>query len=192
MPKVNTFNYDTIASWNGSQDLFVVEQPDGTKVATPAMVKQFIEAGNFTVTGNIEDGDGNQLADIAIKLGDPASASGVTGYDAFAKISALNSNLNKKLTGAFSEVNTALTAQFGAVISALPHNGDYACRVMYCSSANADFSTIGYCMAFAFGAKNKILTIIAINGQNNTIWTNSDMSGLGNSWSGWKKHNVDN
>lgn len=42
MPKVNTFNYDTIASWNGSQDLFVVEQPDGTKVATPNMVKQFV------------------------------------------------------------------------------------------------------------------------------------------------------
>ena len=93
MPNVNTFNYDTIASWNGSDDLFVVEQPDGTKVATPAMVKQFIEAGDFAATGNIEDGDGNQLADIATKLGDPASASGVTGDDAFAKISALNSNL---------------------------------------------------------------------------------------------------
>ena len=44
MPKVNTFNYDTIASWNGSEDLFVVEQPDGTKVATPAMVKQYVLA----------------------------------------------------------------------------------------------------------------------------------------------------
>ena len=93
MPRISTDNYDTVASWNGSQDLFVVEQPDGTKVATPAMVKQFIEAGDFAATGNIEDGDGNQLADIATKLGDPASASGVTGDDAFAKISALNSNL---------------------------------------------------------------------------------------------------
>ena len=42
MPKVNTFNYDTVASWNGSQDLFVVEQPDGTKVATPEQVKQYV------------------------------------------------------------------------------------------------------------------------------------------------------
>jgi len=65
MPKVNTFNYDTIASWNGAQDLFVVEQPDGTKVATPAMVKQFIEAGDFEATGEVKDGHGNVLADMA-------------------------------------------------------------------------------------------------------------------------------
>lgn len=42
MAKINTLNYQTVASWNGSQDLFVVEQPDGTKVATPAMVKQYV------------------------------------------------------------------------------------------------------------------------------------------------------
>lgn len=42
MPRISTDNYDTVASWNGSQDLFVVEQPDGTKVATPAQVKQYI------------------------------------------------------------------------------------------------------------------------------------------------------
>lgn len=42
MPRISTDNYDTVASWNGSQDLFVVEQPDGTKVATPAMVKQYV------------------------------------------------------------------------------------------------------------------------------------------------------
>ncbi len=65
MPRISTDNYDTVASWNGSQDLFIVEQPDGTKVATPAMVKQFIEAGDFTATGEIEDGHGNILADMA-------------------------------------------------------------------------------------------------------------------------------
>lgn len=65
MPKVNTFNYDTIASWNGTQDLFVVEQPDGTKVATPAMVKQFMQAGNFEATGEVKDGHGNILKDMA-------------------------------------------------------------------------------------------------------------------------------
>lgn len=65
MPRISTDNYDTVASWNGSQDLFVVEQPDGTKVATPAMVKQFIEAGNFTATGEITDGHGNILKDMA-------------------------------------------------------------------------------------------------------------------------------
>jgi hypothetical protein len=42
MAKINTLNYQTVAAWNGSQDLFIVEQPDGTKVATPAMVKQYV------------------------------------------------------------------------------------------------------------------------------------------------------
>ena len=65
MPRISTDNYDTVASWNGSQDLFIVEQPDGTKVATPAMVKQFIEAGDFAATGEITDGHGNVLADMA-------------------------------------------------------------------------------------------------------------------------------
>ena len=65
MPRISTDNYDTVASWNGSQDLFIVEQPDGTKVATPAMVKQFIEAGDFVATGEIKDGHGNILKDMA-------------------------------------------------------------------------------------------------------------------------------
>lgn len=65
MAKINTLNYQTVAAWNGSQDLFIVEQPDGTKVATPAMVKQFIEAGDFVATGEIEDGHGNTLNNVA-------------------------------------------------------------------------------------------------------------------------------
>lgn len=64
MPRISIENYDTVASWNGSQDLFVVEQPDGTKVATPAMVKQFIEAGDFEATGEVKDGNGNILSDM--------------------------------------------------------------------------------------------------------------------------------
>lgn len=65
MPRISTDNYDTVASWNGSEDLFVVEQQDGTKVATPAMVKQFIQAGDFEATGEIKDGHGNILKDMA-------------------------------------------------------------------------------------------------------------------------------
>lgn len=42
MAKINTLNYQTVASWNGSQDLFVVEQTDGTKVATPEQIKQYV------------------------------------------------------------------------------------------------------------------------------------------------------
>ena len=80
MAKINTLNYQTVAAWNGSQDLFVVEQPDGTKVATPAMVKQFIEAGDFTATGEITDGHGNILKDMAKSaiVGD-LSQTGLTG-----------------------------------------------------------------------------------------------------------------
>lgn len=84
MAKINTLNYQTVASWNGSQDLFVVEQPDGTKVATPAMVKQFIEAGDFEATGEVKDGHGNilknmaQSADVDAEIGD-LSQTGFTG-----------------------------------------------------------------------------------------------------------------
>lgn len=84
MPRISTDNYDTVASWNGSQDLFVVEQPDGTKVATPAMLKQFIEAGDFEATGEVKDGHGNILkdmaksADVANEIGD-LSQTGLTG-----------------------------------------------------------------------------------------------------------------
>lgn len=72
MPRISTDNYDTVASWNGSQDLFIVEQPDGTKVATPNMVKQFIEAGDFEATGEVKDGHGNILSEM-IKANDLGS-----------------------------------------------------------------------------------------------------------------------
>ena len=70
MPRISIDNYDTVASWNGSQDLFVVEQPDGTKVATPNLLKQFIEAGDFTATGEIEDGHGNTLQGVKDQIDD--------------------------------------------------------------------------------------------------------------------------
>lgn len=89
MPKVNTFNYDTIASWNGSEDLFVVEQPDGTKVATPAMVKQFIEAGDFEATGEVKDGHGNLLSDVADQIAE-LTANTLTGINIAAYNSAGN------------------------------------------------------------------------------------------------------
>lgn len=67
MAKINTSNYQPVTSWNGTQDLLIVEQPDGTKVATPEQVKQYVESGNFTATGEITDGHGNILADMAKK-----------------------------------------------------------------------------------------------------------------------------
>ena len=103
MPKVNTFNYDTIASWNGSEDLFVVEQSDGTKVATPAMVKQFIEAGDFEATGEITDGHGNILknmaksADVDAEIGD-LSQTGLTGDSVAEQLSTAGEQISRLTT----------------------------------------------------------------------------------------------
>lgn len=44
MAKINTMNYQPVTAWNGTQDLLIVEQPDGTKVATPEQVKQYMNA----------------------------------------------------------------------------------------------------------------------------------------------------
>lgn len=104
MPKVNTFNYDTIASWNGSEDLFVVEQPDGTKVATPAMVKQFMEAGNFEATGEVKDGHGNILKDMAKSaiIGD-LSQTGLTGDSVAAQLGTAKGQISGITTGQKNE-----------------------------------------------------------------------------------------
>lgn len=44
MAKINTTNYQPVTAWNGTQDLFIVEQPDGTKVATPEQIRQCMNA----------------------------------------------------------------------------------------------------------------------------------------------------
>lgn len=105
MPRISIENYDTVASWNGSQDLFVVEQPDGTKVATPAMVKQFIEAGDFEATGEITDGHGNILADMA-KSADVATAlAGKQDTLTFDNVPTQNSNNPVKSGGIKSSID---------------------------------------------------------------------------------------
>ena len=70
MAKINTTNYQPVTAWNGTQDLLIVEQPDGTKVATPEQVKQYVEAGDFEATGEIIDGHGNILKDMASGIQD--------------------------------------------------------------------------------------------------------------------------
>lgn len=55
MPKINTDNYEQVSSWNGSQDLFVVAQPGGTRVASAAQVKQFVLSGD-AITGILAAG----------------------------------------------------------------------------------------------------------------------------------------
>ena len=74
MAKINTLNYQTVASWNGSQDLFVVEQPDGTKVATPEQVKQY-------VLGDMDEVP-TQDSENPVKSGGIFSTMAVPKYDA--------------------------------------------------------------------------------------------------------------
>lgn len=78
MAKINTTNYQPVTAWNGTQDLLIVEQPDGTKVATPEQVKQYVEAGDFEATGEIKDGNGNVLSGVVEEIGD-LTQTGLTG-----------------------------------------------------------------------------------------------------------------
>lgn len=104
MAKINTLNYQTVASWNGSQDLFLVEQPDGTKVATPAMFKQFIEAGNFEATGEVKDGHGNILADMAKSADVNTALAGKQNTLTFDNVPTQNSNNPVKSGGIYSKI----------------------------------------------------------------------------------------
>lgn len=122
MPRISTDNYDTVASWNGSQDLFVVEQPDGTKVATPAMVKQFIEAGDFVATGEIKDGHGNILkdmaksVDVANEIGD-LSQTGLTGDSVAEQLGTAREQLNVEELSVSDGTNTSLIGiKFNGII----------------------------------------------------------------------------
>ena len=177
MAKINTLNYQTVASWNGSQDLFVVEQPDGTKVATPAMVKQFIQAGDFEATGEVKDGHGNILKDMANSadvnevIGD-LSQTGLTGDSVAEQLDAARVEIAKKrsLTVSSSIIGNAVN-----VVSATstnpyitPHEGFVRFDGTTClcvntyrmmkSSADADFKGMwlpkGVSIYFADGTPN--------------------------------------
>ena len=177
MPKVNTFNYDTIALWNGSQDLFVVEQPDGTKVATPAMVKQFMEAGDFEATGEIRDGHGNILknmaksADVDAEIGD-LSQTGLTGDSVAEQLDAARVEIAKKrsLTVSSSVIGNGVNVASATSANpyTTPHEGFVRFDGITClcvntyrmmkSSANADYKGMwlpkGASIYFADGTPN--------------------------------------
>ena len=74
MPRISTDNYDTVAAWNGTQDLFVVEQTDGTKVATPEQIKQY-------VLGDMDEVP-TQNSNNPVKSGGIFSTMAVPKYDA--------------------------------------------------------------------------------------------------------------
>ena len=192
MAKINTLNYQTVASWNGSQDLFVVEQPDGTKVATPEMVKQFIEAGDFEATGEVKDGHGNILKDMAKTVNVDAiigdlSQTGLIGDSVADQLGDAKGQIATKVEGlVYARTDhTSLTARMDS-ITAQRKSGVY---IMYCSSVNPDFSTIGYCVAIGFTIYGSVSAIVAVNTQTGEIWTNGNTSQNAGDWRGWRKIN---
>jgi len=171
MAKINTLNYQTVASWNGSQDLFIVEQPDGTKVATPALLKQFMEAGDFTATGEIEDGHGNILDDLAgqvSQLNDEInelsySRSGLTtnaagtivagGYFQIGKLVVVNLRIQLNATGA---------VVYGLPKPAISDSYNAIGGVAY----NSDRETVGF---YYLGTGNGNLSISGSSGASGTL-----------------------
>ena len=61
--------YPSIESFDGNADALAIEQTDGasnrTRKVTPAQLKQYMESGDFEATGEIKDGHGNILANMA-------------------------------------------------------------------------------------------------------------------------------
>lgn len=61
--------YPSIESFDGNADALAIEQTDGasnrTRKVSPAQLKQYMEAGDFEATGEVKDGHGNILANMA-------------------------------------------------------------------------------------------------------------------------------
>ncbi len=61
--------YPSITSFDGTDDALAIEQTDGasnrTRKVTPTQLKQYMEAGDFEATGEVKDGNGNILSDMA-------------------------------------------------------------------------------------------------------------------------------
>lgn len=169
MPKVNTFNYDTIASWNGSQDLFVVEQLDGTKVATPAMVKQFIEAGDFVATGEITDGHGNILkdmaksVDVANEIGD-LSQTGLTGDSVAEQLAELITQKQDNLMVASGK----LASTAGTIT--IPYPTGVSKNTCYTVGWNILLNGSKY-SGYSMGHSGAVLTV-ALNDSNISVYNN--------------------
>ena len=157
MAKINTLNYQTVAAWNGSQDLFVVEQPDGTKVATPAMVKQFIEAGDFEATGEVKDGHGNILKDMA-KSADMATAlEGKQDTLTFDDAPTASSNNSVKSGGIYAALDNIIkVVEKNIKLSTSGHASPIRSAAGVYYEALVNYATLGV-------TKDKILSVEIIN-----------------------------
>lgn len=83
----NISSYNQLSNWNEDDDLLFVQQPDAPKKAHPSQMKEYVEAGDFEATGDVKDGHGNILKDMAKSaiIGD-LSQTGLTGDSVAAQL----------------------------------------------------------------------------------------------------------
>jgi len=188
----NISSYNQLSSWNEDDDLLFVQQPDAPKKAHPSQMKQYVEAGDFEATGEIKDGHGNILkdmaksADVDEEIGD-LSQTGLTGDSVAEQLTTAKGQIATKVEGIVFPRgdHTSLTAKMDS-ITAQGKSGVY---IMYCASTNPDFSTIGYCVAIGFTIFTAVSAIVAVNTQTGEIWTNGNTSQNAGDWRGWRKIN---
>ena len=53
MAKINTLNYQPLSVWDGDDDLFIVQQVDNTKVATPNQIRDYVLAGGAVLINKL-------------------------------------------------------------------------------------------------------------------------------------------
>ena len=186
MAKINTLNYQTVASWNGSQDLFVVEQPDGTKVATPALLKQFMEAGDFEATGEVKDGHGNILkdmaksADVDAEIGD-LSQTGLTGDSVAEQLDAARLQIANKVKRIISQnyyTCSSTSYEYTGVSVACPTGHMYMvrARTVYFNSqpsgtaASVSSTSYGLYQCYDRNDNAAFITFILAPGETAYIW----------------------
>lgn len=112
-------NLPSIESMNGSQDALVIEQTDGSedksRKVSPAQIKQFVEAGDFEATGEIKDGHGNMLKDMAKSvdvdeiIGD-LSQTGLTGDSVADQLTTVKGQVNDVSRGISAITHKNITA----------------------------------------------------------------------------------
>ena len=107
------------------------------------------------------------------------------GNKGYFKDSTARDQIETKIEGLVypREDHTSLTARMDN-IKAQGKNGAY---IMYCSSVNPDFATIGYCTAIGLTINTAVSVIVAVNSQTGDIWTNGNTSQDAGAWTGWKK-----
>ena len=87
-----------------------------------------------------------------------------------------------------SRSGTSLALQMDAILA----SGKVGVFPMYCSSGNADYSTIGYGMALGITSKaSDVSAIVSFNTQKNDIWLNCNTANTPGNWTGWKKISSD-